>query len=83
MARASTDPADARLHELLRGDLSADEPHAEALALLRAHPAMAQARDYVVAQASRGQGPPGGPARRPGPRRALEAFADAVAVRSA
>ncbi|MCE1180350.1 MAG: polyprenyl synthetase family protein [Micrococcales bacterium] len=44
-ALASTDPADARLQELLRSDLSADEAGlAEALGLLRAHPAMEQAR---------------------------------------
>ncbi|WP_422100018.1 polyprenyl synthetase family protein [Thermomonospora catenispora] len=41
---ASTDPADARLQELLRVDLSDDELHAEALAMLRAHPAMERAR---------------------------------------
>jgi heptaprenyl diphosphate synthase len=44
-AKASTDPRDARLRELLAGDLRADGPHAEALALLRAHPALARARD--------------------------------------
>ncbi|WP_160011522.1 polyprenyl synthetase family protein [Nocardioides sp. AX2bis] len=82
MALASGDPADARLHELLRGDLSADGPHAEALALLRAHPAMEQARRYVVARAEEAKALlgvlPAGPVRA-----ALEAFADVVAVRSA
>ncbi len=81
MALASGDPADARLHELLRGDLSADGPHAEALALLRAHPAMEQARRYVVARADEAKALltvlPEGPVRS-----ALEAFADVVAVRS-
>jgi heptaprenyl diphosphate synthase len=43
-ALASVDPADARLRELLTGDLSDDDRHAEALALLRAHPAMDAAR---------------------------------------
>ena len=43
-ARASTDPGDARLIELTSGPLTDDAEHAEALALLRAHPAMAQAR---------------------------------------
>ena len=43
-ALASTDPADARLQELLRSDLSDDAELAEALALLRAHPALEQAR---------------------------------------
>ena len=38
IAQRSTDPADARLLELLGSDLSEDAPHAEALTLLRAHP---------------------------------------------
>jgi heptaprenyl diphosphate synthase len=51
LVRQSTDPADERLKELigggsgLRGDLRDDGLHAEALALLRAHPAMGQARE--------------------------------------
>jgi heptaprenyl diphosphate synthase len=40
----STDPSDAHLRELLVSDLSDDARHAEALALLRAHPAMDRAR---------------------------------------
>jgi heptaprenyl diphosphate synthase len=43
-AMRSTDPADARLRELLSRPLPDDDEHAEALALLRAHPAMEQAR---------------------------------------
>jgi heptaprenyl diphosphate synthase len=43
-ALASTDPADARLQELLRGDLTDDARHAEALGLLRANRAMELAR---------------------------------------
>ena len=44
-AKASTDPADARLHELLGADLANDEAGvSEALTLLRGHPALAQAR---------------------------------------
>ncbi|WP_372446617.1 polyprenyl synthetase family protein [Nocardioides faecalis] len=86
MARASTDPADARLLELLdpeRTDLATDaEAHAEALRLLRAHPAMEEARSYVVARAQEAKKRltvlPAGPVRA-----ALEAFADVVAVRSA
>jgi heptaprenyl diphosphate synthase len=82
LARASTDPADARLLELLGADLSDDARHAEALALLRRHPAMDQARSYVVDQASRAKALlgalPEGPVRE-----ALEAFADVIAVRSA
>jgi heptaprenyl diphosphate synthase len=86
IARASTDPADARLLELLdpeRTDLAADaDLHAEALDLLREHPAMGQAQDYVVARAQEAKKllevlPEGSV------RTALEAFADVVAVRSA
>jgi heptaprenyl diphosphate synthase len=44
----SADPETARLQELLRTDLSADdEAFTEALGLLRAHPSMEQARDVV------------------------------------
>ncbi|QSR24675.1 geranylgeranyl pyrophosphate synthase [Nocardioides aromaticivorans] len=86
IARASTDPADARLLELLdpeRSDLAGDaELHAEALDLLRKHPAMAEAQAYVVARAQEAKRllevlPEGSV------RTALEAFADVVAVRSA
>ncbi len=81
MAQASTDPADARLLELLGRPLTDDAEHAEALGLLRAHPAMQEAREYVLGQAVR--------AKKllevldPGPvRTALESFADTVATRS-
>jgi len=81
MARASRDPADARLHELLDSDLSDDDLHAETLDLLRKHPAMDEARAYVVARAQEAkallEALPEGPVRG-----ALEAFADIVAVRS-
>ena len=82
MALASADPADARLHELLRADLTDDALHAEALALLRVHPAMDEARAYVVARANEAKAllaalPEGSV------REALEAFADVVAIRSA
>jgi heptaprenyl diphosphate synthase len=81
MAQASTDPADARLLELLASDLTDDALHAEALDLLRLHPAMDQARDYVVAQAARAKALLAvldeGPVRT-----ALESFADIVATRS-
>ncbi len=81
MARAAHDPADARLVELLDGDLD-DERLAEVLGLLRAHPAMDEARAYVVARAAEAKALlvalPEGPVRA-----ALEAFADLVAVRSA
>ncbi len=39
-----SDPADARLQELLRRPLPDDAEHAEALRLLRAHPAVDMAR---------------------------------------
>lgn len=81
MAQASQDPADARLLELLRADLTDDDLHAEALDLLRKHPAMDQARDYVKDQAQQAKALlvalPEGPVRT-----ALESFADVVAVRS-
>ena len=43
-ALRSSDPADARLLTLLGGNLADDDRHAEALALLRVHPAMAASR---------------------------------------
>jgi len=82
MARASGDPADARLHALLDADLGDDALHAEALDLLRRHPAMQEARDYVLARSVEAKALlvalPEGPVRT-----ALEAFADVVATRSA
>ncbi len=81
MALASGDPADARLHDLLGAPITDDAELAEALGLLRAHPAMAQARDYVVARSNEAKALldvlPHGPVRE-----ALEAFADVVAIRS-
>ncbi|MCW2785425.1 MAG: Trans-hexaprenyltranstransferase [Marmoricola sp.] len=82
IALKSTDPADARLRELLVMDLEDDALHAEALGLLRAHPAMTVAKEYVAAEAAGAkellavlsEGPV---------RTALEAFADLVADRSA
>lgn len=82
LALASTDPADARLQELLRSDLATDDAvHAEALTLLRAHPAMEQARSYVVGRAQEAKAllevlPAGGV------RDALADFADVVATRT-
>ncbi len=81
MARSSSDPADARLHELLDSDLSDDARHAEVLDLLRKHPALDEARAYVLARAQEAKSLltalPEGPVRQ-----ALEAFADVVAIRS-
>ena len=54
-ARASTDPADARLKELLASDLRGDDLLAETLGLLRAHPAMDQAREDTYAVARQAQ----------------------------
>jgi geranylgeranyl pyrophosphate synthase len=81
MAQRSTAPEDERLLSLLSGDLSDDALHAEALALLRRHPAMAQARAHVLAIAVEAQEQlkmlPEGPVRD-----ALDAFAVLIATRS-
>ncbi|MBV9832313.1 MAG: polyprenyl synthetase family protein, partial [Marmoricola sp.] len=81
IARRSTDAADARLLELLASDLSDDDAHAEALRLLRSHPAMAEARAYVIGLAGEAKQllkvlPEGSV------RTALEQFADVVATRT-
>ncbi|WP_414690283.1 polyprenyl synthetase family protein [Nocardioides sp.] len=82
MARAAADPGDSRLIELLDSDLTDDASHREALGLLRQHPALDEARAYVVARAREAKGLltalPDGPVRR-----ALEEFADLVATRTA
>ncbi len=83
LAKRSTDPADARLLELLDADLTDDALHAEALDLLRKHPAMVQARAYVLERAAEAREllavlPEGSPVRA-----ALEAFAELVATRTA
>ena len=82
LAQRSTAPGDARLLELLASDLTEDTTHAETLALLRAHPAMADARAHVVSLASEAKtllkALPEGPVRT-----ALEMFADVVATRTA
>jgi heptaprenyl diphosphate synthase len=82
LARRSTDPADERLLTLLDGDLSDDALHAEALDLLRKHPAMDEARQYVLGRAREAQAlleaVPPGPVRD-----ALDAFAVLIATRTA
>jgi heptaprenyl diphosphate synthase len=82
LALRSTDPADDRLLELLRKPLEDDDEHAEALGLLRKHPAMDQARAYVLALAQEAtaalDGLEDGPVRE-----ALVAFADLIATRTA
>lgn len=82
LARRSTDPADHRLLTLLDGDLSDDALHEEALDLLRKHPAMDEARQYVMERAGEAQKLlevlPSGPVRD-----ALDAFAVLIATRTA
>ena len=82
MAQASTDPADARLLQLLSGPIESDAEVEEALALLRVHPAIDEARAYVARQAEEAKALlailPESPVRS-----ALEAFADLVATRTA
>jgi heptaprenyl diphosphate synthase len=82
LAMRSSDPADGRLLELLSGPLTDDAPHAEALGLLRAHPAMDEARAYVLALAREATDVlavlPEGPVKE-----ALVTFADVVATRTA
>ncbi|MBO0845215.1 MAG: polyprenyl synthetase family protein [Nocardioides sp.] len=82
MALASARPEDSRLVQLLDCDLNDDARHAEALTLLRRHPAMDEARAYVVSRAQEAKALlaalPDGPVRT-----ALENFADVVATRSA
>ena len=82
LAQRSTEPGDARLLELLGGPLVDDDLHAEALALLRSHKAMADARAYVLGLAreavDRLEVLPDSPAKD-----ALVAFAELIATRTA
>jgi heptaprenyl diphosphate synthase len=81
-ALRSTDPADDRLLDLLRGPLDDDERLGEALQLLRAHPAMAEARGYVLGLA--GEATAVLDVLQDGPvKEALVAFADLIATRTA
>ena len=79
-ALQGTDPADARLRELLSQPLVDDGLHTEALTLLRAHRAMDEARAYVRAEADAARAMlstlPAGSARA-----ALEALCDTVVTR--
>jgi geranylgeranyl pyrophosphate synthase len=81
-ALESTDPADAILQELLRGDLADDARHAEALRLLRAHPAMDLSRAEVARWADDARDVltplPAGPAKS-----TLAAMCDLVVARTA
>jgi heptaprenyl diphosphate synthase len=82
LARRSTDSADERLIDLLDSDLTDDSRHAETLRLLRRHPAMDEARQYVLDRAREAQELlkvlPDGPVRD-----ALDAFAVLIATRTA
>jgi heptaprenyl diphosphate synthase len=75
------DPTDARLAALLDGDLADDALLAEAVALLRAHPALEQARSELMRSAEDARAVladlPDQPARA-----ALEALCDAVVQRT-
>jgi len=81
MAQQSAEPADSRLLELLASDLTDGALHAETLDLLRKHPAMDQARAYVLGLAREAgellEALPEGPVRE-----ALNAFADLIATRT-
>jgi heptaprenyl diphosphate synthase len=82
LARRSSDPDDARLLALLDADLSADADLAEALQLMRAHPAMTEAREEIRRRAEVARAHlaplPDGPAKA-----ALAALCDGVISRSA
>jgi heptaprenyl diphosphate synthase len=78
---APTSPRGARLRELLQGDLTDDARLAEALTLLRAHPAMGAARQRLTAYVERGAGRGGRPAGGP-VREALLALTDFVLART-
>jgi heptaprenyl diphosphate synthase len=81
-ALRSTDPADARLVELLGTPLEDDDLHAEALWLLRKHPAMDEARAYVLDLAREATSALG-PVEEGPVKEALVAFADLIATRTA
>ncbi len=82
LARRSADPADDRLRSLLDSDLHDDAALAEVLRLLRAHPAIDEARAEVRRRAERARslldGLPAGEARA-----ALEELCDSVVTRTA
>ena len=69
LARRSTDPADARLLELLDSDLRYDAALAEALALLRRHRCIDEARAEVRRRADRARAAARTPPARPRPLR--------------
>ena len=81
IARASRDPSDARLRHLLGRELTDADLLAEALHLMRAHPAVAEARAEVARRAERAKSHlaplPEGEAKR-----ALQSLCDSVVSRS-
>ena len=81
MPADDTDPADARLRELLQLDLTDDDLHAEALRLLRKHPALEHARRETLRYAEEARALlaplPECPAKA-----ALQGLCDAVAIRT-
>jgi heptaprenyl diphosphate synthase len=81
-ALRSRDPADAHLRRLLAAPVTDDAVHAEVLDVLRAHPAMEQARTEVRRWAGDARAAldplPDGPAKR-----ALQALSDGVVDRTA
>ena len=81
LAMRSQDPADARLQELLSRPLPDDGEHAEALELLQAHAALAEARDVARSWADDARQSVAGLA--PGSvRTALESLCDYVVTRT-
>ena len=81
IALGSADPADERLRELLRRPLPDDAEHAEALALLRAHRALGEARTEASSWADEARAvlatlPAGAP------KAALETLCDYVVTRT-
>ena len=81
LAERSAGPADARLLELLKSDLSDDARHAETLAMLRGHRALVEARKVVRRRADQARAMlgslPSGPARS-----TLAAMCDVVVTRT-
>lgn len=82
LVERSERPEDARLKELIGSDLSSDEALAEAIGLLRAHPAIEEARAEVRRRADNARGHLAGLAEGPA-KEALMALCDQVVTRSA
>jgi heptaprenyl diphosphate synthase len=80
-AGSAASPDDRRLVELLDSDLSDDERHAEALRLLRAHPALEQARRDTVRYADAARAALN-PLSECAAKQALVALCDAVVYRA-